>query len=242
MADRILIGKDNAGTYKLKVSKPTQNVLTDGQDDMLFDSARYRTGQVHKTVANASGFNNFLGSDTDLADGTEYMPLCIFFEKHHRVRVTKNTNSGYYSSTSSTYRSRISDGSTTVIDSDDFITEQIDEHFSIFSFTNRYDLTANNEIASGTSTRGITLGWNGAAGDHGAKANRLSTFTPTSNNTISFRAASGNVFAVTYGVTTGSNYQISGTDSGGVAVENARAAVLKIPMGYGYMTSAFMGF
>ena len=47
---------------------------------------------------------------------------------------------------------------------------------------------------------------------------------------------------MTYGVTTGSNYQISGTDSGGVAVVNARAAVLKIPMGYGYMTSAFMGF
>lgn len=242
MADRILIGKDNAGTYKLKVSKPTQNVLSDGQDDMLFDSARYRTGQVHKTVANASGFNNFLGSDTDLADGTEYMPLCIFFEKHHRTRVTKTSTSDYYSSTSSSYRTRISDGSTVVVSSSDTIIEKVDEHFSIFSFTNRYDSTANNEIASGTSTRGITLGWNGAAGDHGAKANRLSTFTPTTTNTSSFRAASGNVFAVTYGVTTGSNYQISGTDSGGVAVVNARAAVLKIPMGYGYMTSAFMGF
>lgn len=242
MANRILIGKDNAGTYKLKVSKPGQNVLTDGQDDMLFDSTRYRTGQIHKTVTNASGFNNFLGTDTDLADGTEYMPLCIFFEKHHRTRVTKTSSSGYYSSTSSSYRTRISDGSTVVVNSNDFILERVDEHFSIFSFTNRYDLTANNEIASGTSTRGITLGWNGAAGDHGAKANRLGTFTPTTSNTSSFRAASGNVFAVTYGVTTGSNYQISGTDSGGVAVVNARAAVLKIPMGYGYMTSAFMGF
>ena len=242
MPDRILIGQDNAGTYKLRVSKPGKDVLDDEQDDMLFDSARYRTGQVHKTVASASGFNNFIGTDTDLADGTEYMPLCIFFEKHHRTRVTKTSTAGYYDSTSSSYRTRISDGSTVVINSNDFIIEKVDEHFSIFSFTNRYDLTANNEIASGADTRGITLGWNGAAGDHGAKANRLSTFTPTTSNIISFRAASGNVNAVTYGVTTGSNYQISGTDSGGVAVVNARAADLKIPMGYGYMTSAFMGF
>ena len=242
MPARILIGQDNAGTYKLRVSKPGQDVLTDGQDDMLFDSSRYRTGQVHKTVASASGFNAIIGDDTDLADGTEYMPLCIFFEKHHRTRVTKTSTSGYYDSTSSSYRTRISDGSTVVVNSNDFTLEKVDEHFALFSFTNRYDFSANDEIANGTSTRGITLGWNGAAGDHGAKANRLGTFTPTSNNTISFRAASGSVSGVTYGVTTGSNYQISGTDSGGVAVVNARAAVLKIPMGYGYMTSAFMGF
>lgn len=243
MANRVLIGNDGNGVYKLRVSKPTKNVLTDGAGDMLFDSARYRTGLLHKTQANTSGFNNFLGSDTALADGTEYMPLCLFYEKHHRIRVSKtHTSNPYYLSTTATYRLRISDGSNVVVDSNDYVQDSVDEHFSVFEFTNRYDLTSNSVISSGTLTRGITLGWNGGAGEHGAKANRLSTFTPTSNNTISFRNANGSVNAVTYGVTTGSNYQISGTDSGGAAVVNARAAVLKIPMGYGYMTSSFFGF
>lgn len=59
MSQRVLLGRDNAGVYKLRVSKAGKNVLTDAFGDMLFDS-EFTSGRIiqqgmHLWAANTTG-------------------------------------------------------------------------------------------------------------------------------------------------------------------------------------------
>lgn len=59
MSQRVLLGRDNAGVYKLRVSKVGKDVLTDPLGDMLFDS-EFTSGRIiqqgmHLWPANVGG-------------------------------------------------------------------------------------------------------------------------------------------------------------------------------------------
>ena len=62
MANRVQLGNLGSGVFGLKVSKPSVNVLTASDKDLLFDSTKARTGQIY---AGANGLN-FFESTTDL--------------------------------------------------------------------------------------------------------------------------------------------------------------------------------
>ena len=47
MANRVQLGDLGSGVYGLKVSKPSVNVLTATDKDLLFDSTKARTGQIY---------------------------------------------------------------------------------------------------------------------------------------------------------------------------------------------------
>lgn len=61
MANRVQLGELGSGVFGLKVSKPSVNVLTASDKDLLFDSTKARTGQIY---AGANGLD-FVGNNTD---------------------------------------------------------------------------------------------------------------------------------------------------------------------------------
>ena len=61
MANRVQLGNLGSGVFGLKVSKPSVNVLTASDKDLLFDSTKARTGQIY---AGANGLD-FVGNSTD---------------------------------------------------------------------------------------------------------------------------------------------------------------------------------
>jgi len=61
MANRVQLGNLGSGVYGLKVSKPSVNVLTATDKDLLFDSTKARTGQIY---AGANGLD-FVGDNSD---------------------------------------------------------------------------------------------------------------------------------------------------------------------------------
>ena len=61
MANRVQLGDLGSGVYGLKVSKPSVNVLTATDKDLLFDSTKARTGQIY---AGANGLD-FVGDNSD---------------------------------------------------------------------------------------------------------------------------------------------------------------------------------
>lgn len=245
MANRVLIGDVGSSAYGVKVSKPGVDVTTAASKDLLFDSTKQRHGVIHKTASSSSGFNFFLdqGVGTQPTVGSvAYTPLVIFIEKNYRTRFKKfptsdggQGNTAYYT-IDSTYLNRISDGATTIIDSDDTIFDNHEFDAGGVQVERNYSSGGNLRL------RGISVGFKAGAGEHGAKANRASAFTITTGLTMGFRAADGSITGATYAVTTGSSYTISADDESGVPVTNAKAAVLKIPCGYGFMNSTFMKF
>lgn len=62
MANRVQLGDLGSGVFGLKVSKPSVNVLTASDKDLLFDSTKARTGQIY---AGANGLD-FYESTSDL--------------------------------------------------------------------------------------------------------------------------------------------------------------------------------
>ena len=93
MANRVLLGKISGSTFGVKVSKKGQNVLTAGNNQLLFDSTLNRTGQIY---AGGSGINfdgvsgnptenaglNFLTSVTPNKASLGYIPLVVRTEKN----------------------------------------------------------------------------------------------------------------------------------------------------------------
>ena len=61
MANRVQLGNLGSGVFGLKVSKPSVNVLTATDKQLLFDSTKARTGQIY---AGANGLD-FVGNNSD---------------------------------------------------------------------------------------------------------------------------------------------------------------------------------
>mgnify|MGYP003140504609 FL=1 len=93
MANRVLLGKISGSTFGLKVSKKGQNVLTAGNNQLLFDSTLNRTGQIY---AGGNGINfdgqsgnptenagiNFLTMVSPNKTNLGYIPLVLRTEKN----------------------------------------------------------------------------------------------------------------------------------------------------------------
>jgi len=105
MANRVLLGKISGSTFGLKVSKKGQNVLTAGNNQLLFDSTLNRTGQIY-AGANNINFNGVSGNPTENAGinfltmvspnktNLGYIPLVLRTEKNMGER-TDTTNFTY---------------------------------------------------------------------------------------------------------------------------------------------------
>ena len=86
MANRVALGKIGSD-FGIKVSKKGQNALTATNENLLFDSTAFRTGQIY-----AGGFDLNLGDSADnfLTTGSKsslgYIPAVIFSEKNRGER------------------------------------------------------------------------------------------------------------------------------------------------------------
>lgn len=242
--ERVRVGKLDGSNFGLQVTKPGVSFADSPapeSKDMLFDSKQNRHGIIHSTQSSSSGFNFFVDNgeaNRPNVNGTVYLPLHLFFEKHYRQEVRKfGTNKDdYYSKTSTSYLSRLSDGATVQLTSSDTILDEQEYHAGGILLEKDFTASGGNRI------RAISVGFKGFAGEHGARANRLTSYTTNTDLTLGFRAGDGSLTSNTFAVSTGSSYTLSGADQATFPVTNARGALLKIPCGYGFMNSTFMGF
>ena len=263
---RIILGKDSAGDFCLKVAKEGQDAFSASGSNLLFNSqdqngfGRYFQAMFARTMG--TSVNHSFGARGDVGSGrsyttggTEYhyLPLSIVMEDASGTFL--DHGNGYYSATSSSYRSYTGMNATSTVAETFKVTGVI--HATTHSYNS--STNADDNITSGTY---VIRSYNFAPGSSDFGKN-FHEFDPSSsdnsdwnnhgNTTVSgtyitkrlkFRNAStGASLNSTFfrekdgGITT-----ISTANSGGLPIANAQGALYPIPCGYGYMTPEFMGF
>ena len=268
MANRVVIGELPSGDYGIKISRRGQNVLTATGKDLLFDStANSGQGRYLRKFASAtsaSGFNNYVPTndgtqDTENASGQEYHPLFLYIQDG--TGITYDTNNQTYFSFAS---NQVLDSNGTQTTTDDFtqtngtISSRIQERLDMFAFNSKADSNlADPAPINGTNHVAFPVTFTGNAADHGVNL-RYWHATQTNNlewssNTLGgykkrleFRKANGeslnNRFIYGLSSTSGWYYTVDRTRMGGNPPTNVKVATFRIPCGYGYMTSTYMGF
>ena len=267
MANRVVIGKLSGSDYGLKISRRGQNVLTATGKDLLFDSTassgapRYMRKFASATAS--SGFNNYIPTsggtgDTENASASEYHPLFLYIQDG--TGITYDTGSQTYYSASS---NQVLDSNGTQTTTDDFtqtngtISSRIQERLDMFAFNSKADSNlADPEPINGTLHAGFPVTFTGNAADHGVnfrywhatQTNNLEWSSDTQGGykkRLEYRKANGeslnNRFIYGTSTTSGWYYTVDRTRMGGNPPRNVKLATFRIPCGYGYMTSYYLG-
>jgi hypothetical protein len=268
MGARIILGNLGGSTYGLKISRKGTDVTSATGKDLLFDttanSGAPRYLRKFSSATASSGFNNFIPTsggtaDTEINTGAEYHPLFLYLQDGTGIQY--DTSSTSYYTTSSGNRVADSNGTTTLSDdaviTGTSITQRVQERLDMFAFNSGADTTLT-DPAPINSTRhaGFPVTFTANALDHGTN---LRYFAPanTANQTYSsntaggygkrleFRKANGESLnsRFIYGDTSGSwYYTLDRSRMGGNPPTNVKVGVFRVPCGYGYMTSTYMGF
>jgi len=268
MGARIILGNLGGSTYGLKISRKGTDVTSATGKDLLFDttanSGAPRYLRKFSSATASSGFNNFIPTsggtaDTEINTGAEYHPLFLYLQDGTGIQY--DTSSTSYYTTSSGNRVADSNGTTTLSDdaviTGTSITQRVQERLDMFAFNSGADTTLT-DPAPINSTRhaGFPVTFTANALDHGTN---LRYFAPanTANQTYSsntaggygkrleFRKANGESLnsRFIYGDTSGSwYYTLDKSRMGGNPPTNVKVGVFRVPCGYGYMTSTYMGF
>lgn len=70
MANRVQLGDLGSGVFGLRVSKPSVNVLTASDKDLLFDSTKARTGQIYAGASRLDFVESSSDLDVDIVGNT----------------------------------------------------------------------------------------------------------------------------------------------------------------------------
>jgi len=268
MAKRVLLGKISSGVYGLRISRKGVDVTTASGKDLLFDSTTNSgLGRYFRKFSSATasaGFNNFIPTsggtaDTENTSGTEYHPLFLYLQDGTGIQY--DTNSTSYYTTAAGNRVADSNGTTTLSDdaviTGTSITQRVQERLDMFAFNSGADTNLGDPSPiNGTRHAGFPVTFTANALDHGTN---LRYFAPanTPNQTYSSNTAGGYGKRLEYrkangeslnsrfifGDTSGSwYYTLDKSRMGGNPPTNVKVGVFRIPCGYGYMTSAYMGF
>src|SRR6056300_1152601 len=268
MAKRVILGKISTGVYGLRISRKGVDVTTASGKDLLFDSTTNSgLGRYFRKFSSATasaGFNNFIPTsggtaDTENTSGTEYHPLFLYLQDGTGIQY--DTNSTSYYTTAAGNRVADSNGTTTLSDdaviTGTSITQRVQERLDMFAFNSGADTNLGDPSPiNGTRHAGFPVTFTANALDHGTN---LRYFAPanTPNQTYSSNTAGGYGKRLEYrkangeslnsrfifGDTSGSwYYTLDKSRMGGNPPTNVKVGVFRIPCGYGYMTSAYMGF
>ena len=268
MANRVVIGNLSGSDYGIKISRRGQNVLTATGKDLLFDSTASsgapRYMRKFASATSSSGFNNYIPTsggtgDTENASGQEYHPLFLYIQDGTGITYDTGAQS-YYSASSD----QVLDSNGTQTTTDDFtqtngtISSRIQERLDMFAFNSKADSNlADPEPINGTLHAGFPVTFTGNAADHGVnfrywhatQTNNLEWSSDTQGGyrkRLEYRKANGeslnNRFIYGLSSTSGWYYTVDRTRMGGNPPTNVKVATFRIPCGYGYMTSTYMGF
>ena len=268
MGARIILGNLGGSTYGLKISRKGTDVTSATGKDLLFDTtANSGAPRYLRKVSSAtasSGFNNFIPTsggtaDTEINTGAEYHPLFLYLQDGTGIQY--DTSSTSYYTTSSGNRVADSNGTTTLSDdaviTGTSITQRVQERLDMFAFNSGADTNLGDPSPiNSTRHAGFPVTFTANALDHGTN---LRYFAPanTANQTYSsntaggygkrleFRKANGESLnsRFIYGDTSGSwYYTLDKSRMGGNPPTNVKVGVFRVPCGYGYMTSTYMGF
>lgn len=269
MAKRVLLGKISSGVYGLRISRKGVDVTSASGKDLLFDSTTNSgLGRYFRKFSSATasaGFNNFVPTsggtaDTENISGTEYHPLFLYLQDGTGIEYDTGSTSYYSGSNTSNL---VADASGTTTLSDDSVISagtvnvRIQERIDMLGFNSKADTTLS-DPAPINSTRhaAFPVTFTANAADHGTN---MRYFAPanTANQTYSsntaggygkrleYRKANGESLnsRFIYGDTSGSwFYTLDKSRMGGNPPTNIKIGVFRIPCGYGYMTSTYMGF
>jgi hypothetical protein len=269
MAKRVLLGQISSGVYGLRISRKGVDVTTASGKDLLFDSTTNsglgRYFRKFSSATGVAGFNNFIPisggtADTENVSGTEYHPLFLYLQDGTGIQYDASGTT-YYDPTNTA--NRVPDAQGTQPTSDDVIitgtstTSRVQERLDMFAFNSKADTNLSNPAPiNGTRHAGFPVTFTGNATDHGTN---LRYFAPAntvnqqySSNTVGgygkrleYRLLNGESLnsRFIYGDTGGNwYYKVDKTRMGGNPPTNVKVGVFRIPCGYGYMTSTYMGF
>ena len=269
MGARIILGNLGGSTYGLKISRKGTDVTSATGKDLLFDSTANsgvpRYLRKFSSATASAGFNNFIPTsggtaDTEINTNTEYHPLFLYLQDGTGIEYDASGTT-YYDPTNTANRVPDAQGTTTT--SDDVIitgtstTSRVQERLDMFAFNSKAD-TNLGDPAPINSTRhaGFPVTFTGNATDHGtnlryfaaantANQNYSSNTTGGYGKRLEYRKANGESLnsRFIYGDTSGSwYYEVDRTRMGGNPPTNVKVGVFRVPCGYGYMTSTYMGF
>src|SRR6056300_121451 len=269
MAKRVILGKISTGVYGLRISRKGVDVTTASGKDLLFDSATNSgLGRYFRKFSSAtasSGFNNFIPTsggtaDTENVSGNEYHPLFLYLQDGMGIEYDTSVQS-YYDPTNTANRVPDAQGTTTT--SDDVIitgtstTSRVQERLDMFAFNSGADTNLSNPAPiNSTRHAGFPVTFTGNATDHGTN---MRYFAPasTANQQYSSNTVGGYGKRLEYRILNGQSlnsrfiygdtseswyYTLDRTRMGGNPPTNVKVGVFRIPCGYGYMTSTYMGF
>ena len=268
MAERILLG--NLGsTFGLKISRKGQPVTSATGKDLLFDSTANsgapRYLRKFSSATAVGGFNDFIPTsggtaNTEINTGAEYHPLFLYLQDGTGIQYDASGTT-YYDPTNTA--NRVPDAQGTQTTSDDVIitgtstTSRVQERLDMFAFNSKADTVLSNPAPiNGTRHAGFPVTFTGNATDHGTN---LRYFAPasTANQQYSSNTVGGYGKRLEYRILNGQSlnsrfiygdtseswyYTLDRTRMGGNPPTNVKVGVFRIPCGYGYMTSTYMGF
>ncbi len=268
MAKRVLLGKISSGVYGLRISRKGVDVTSASGKDLLFDSTTNSgLGRYFRKFSSATasaGFNNFIPTsggtaDTENTSGTEYHPLFLYLQDGTGIQY--DTSSTSYYTTASGNRVADSNGTTTLSDdaviTGTSITQRAQERLDMFAFNSGADTNLGDPSPiNSTRHAGFPVTFTANALDHGTNMryfapNNTANQTYSSNTAggyakrLEYRKANGESLnsRFIYGDTSGSwYYTLDKGRMGGNPPTNVKVGVFRIPCGYGYMTSTYMGF
>ncbi len=271
MAKRVLLGQISSGVYGLRISRKGVDVTSASGKDLLFDSTtnsglgRYLRKFSSATSSGNSGFNNFIPTsggtaDTENTSGAEYHPLFLYLQDGTGIQYDASGTT-YYDPTNTA--NRVPDAQGTQTTSDDVIitgtstTSRVQERLDMFAFNSKADTTLSNPAPiNGTRHAGFPVTFTGNATDHGTNLRYFASANTANQNyssntaggygkRLEYRIANGQSLnsRFIYGDTSGSwYYEVDRTRMGGNPPTNVKIGVFRVPCGYGYMTSTYMGF
>jgi len=271
MAKRVLLGQISSGVYGLRISRKGVDVTSASGKDLLFDSTtnsglgRYLRKFSSATSSGNSGFNNFIPTsggtaDTENTSGAEYHPLFLYLQDGTGIQYDASGTT-YYDPTNTA--NRVPDAQGTQTTSDDVIitgtstTSRVQERLDMFAFNSKADTTLSNPAPiNGTRHAGFPVTFTGNATDHGTNLRYIASANTSNQNyssntaggygkRLEYRIANGQSLnsRFIYGDTSGSwYYEVDRTRMGGNPPTNVKIGVFRVPCGYGYMTSTYMGF
>ena len=269
MGARIILGNLGGSTYGLKISRKGTDVTSATGKDLLFDTTansgapRYLRKFSSATSSGNNGFNNFIPTsggtaNTEINTGTEYHPLFLYLQDGTGIQYDASGTT-YYDPTNTA--NRVPDAQGTQDTSDDVIitgtstTSRVQERLDMFAFNSKADTNLGNPAPiNGTRHAGFPVTFTGNATDHGTNLRYFASANTVnqqySSNTVGgygkrleYRIANGQSLnsRFIYG-STGWYYTVDRTRMGGSPPTNLKIGVFRVPCGYGYMTSTYMGF
>ena len=269
MGARILLGNLGGSNYGLKISRRGTDVTSASGKDLLLDTTANsgvpRYLRKFSSATASSGFNTFIPTsggtaNTEINTGAEYHPLFLYLQDGTGTEYDASGTSHYDPTNTA---NRVPDAQGTTTTSDDVIitgtttVSRVQERLDMFAFNSKADTNLGNPAPiNSTRHAGFPVTFTGNATDHGTN---LRYFAPAnsanqgySSNTaggyglrLEFRKANGQSLnsRFIYGDTSGSwYYTVDRTRMGGNPPTNVKVGVFRVPCGYGYMTSTYMGF